>query len=68
MSPAAGVLLGCLEVPLRLFRQQSRDHAHGKLDGDLAGAALLELLAQPALDLLIPCLKADGDLFQHLHQ
>ena len=61
MRPAPCVLLGRFEIALRLFGQEPRDHAHGKLDGDFAGAALLELLAEPAIDLLISGLEADGD-------
>src|SRR6185437_3596459 len=62
------MLLGGLEASLRLFRQQPRDHPHGQLDGNLTRPALLELLAEPAVNLLVTGLEADGDLFQHLHQ
>src|SRR5262245_25477841 len=68
VSPAAGVRLRRFEIALRLFRQELRNHAHGEFDGDLATAAFLELLAQPAIDLFVPGLEPDGDLFQHLHQ
>src|SRR5581483_10254796 len=68
VRPAAGVLLRGFEAPLRLFGQEPCDHPHGELDGNFARAALLELLAEPAVNLFVTGLQADGDLFQHLHQ
>src|SRR5262249_9673013 len=68
VSPTAGGVLSRFEGFLRLFRPQPPDHAHRKLVPDLAPATLLELLPQPAVDLLVAGSQADGDLFQHLHQ
>jgi hypothetical protein len=68
VCPAAGVRLGRFKRPLRLFRQEPCDHPHGKLNGNLARPAFLELLAEPPVNFFVTGLKADGDFFQHLHQ
>ena len=68
MHPAAHPLLRRLNISLRFFGQQSSNHAHSKLYGNLARATLLELLAQPPVDLLVSGFQTDGDLPKHLHQ
>lgn len=67
VRPAVIMMLGQFEIALDVFRQEPGDHAHGKLHGDLACAALFQLVAQPVVDLLVTGLKTEGDLFKHLH-
>ena len=68
MRPAARLLRGDDHARLRVLGEELGNHAHGKLDRNLAAPALFQLIAQPPVDFLVTGLETGGDLFEHLRQ